>query len=350
MNAQALQPQQILQLFNDLQKAVTVTPVSGLNVVREDLQSQLVLAAPIDTPLRNRLNRIKGNGKAHAYYRLERTDTPLGPFLGTSPLNGYFSKGNVPTSSDAKYNYVAVPYVNVGDLAQVTFQDVAEGASYFDLLGTQVKIKMFNTGMMEEWGIINGNSAVYPLTFDGLDAQIADVTSPDPFKNVIDYAAFVPKDPNFKLLEFVARMCKEITYAGGTPRLFVASYGVKEQLTNQISQRFFGLRQMNGVSLGQIGGGFEINSWNFGWGPVELIAERYLQADAYGKEKFFVLDHLTQDNRNIEGGNVIQMVDLTAIGAVDLALLATAWRRLVYESTALMIAVPQFQRKAINFS
>lgn len=48
--------------INDLQKAISSVDVSGLLLVREDLQAEMAVMAPTDTPLRNRLNRIQGNG------------------------------------------------------------------------------------------------------------------------------------------------------------------------------------------------------------------------------------------------------------------------------------------------
>ena len=51
------------QAINDIQKAISSTNVSGLLLVREDLQAEMAIQAPTDTPLRNRLNRIQGNGE-----------------------------------------------------------------------------------------------------------------------------------------------------------------------------------------------------------------------------------------------------------------------------------------------
>jgi len=51
------------QAINDIQKAISSTNVSGLLLVREDLQAEMAIQAPTDTPMRNRLNRIAGNGK-----------------------------------------------------------------------------------------------------------------------------------------------------------------------------------------------------------------------------------------------------------------------------------------------
>ena len=59
--------QLVEQALQDIQKAISSTSVDGLMLVREDLQAEMAIMAPTDTPLRNRLNRIQGNGKAHAW-------------------------------------------------------------------------------------------------------------------------------------------------------------------------------------------------------------------------------------------------------------------------------------------
>lgn len=55
--------QVVEEALNSIQKAITSTDVSGLLLVREDLQAEMAIMAPTDTPLRNRLDRIQGNGK-----------------------------------------------------------------------------------------------------------------------------------------------------------------------------------------------------------------------------------------------------------------------------------------------
>ena len=57
-------PQTIDKAIGDIQKAISSIDVDGLLLVREDLQAELAIMAPTDTPVRNRLNRIQGNGKA----------------------------------------------------------------------------------------------------------------------------------------------------------------------------------------------------------------------------------------------------------------------------------------------
>lgn len=53
-------PQAIDRAISDIQKAIGSLDVDGLLLVREDLQAELAIMAPTDTPIRNRINRIQG--------------------------------------------------------------------------------------------------------------------------------------------------------------------------------------------------------------------------------------------------------------------------------------------------
>lgn len=117
-------PYEVDEAIQRVQKAISSTNVSGLLLVREDLQSELAVSAPTDTPLRNRLSRIEGNGCAHAWYELYPTAGASGSFIGTDPTNGFFARGGLPTATQASYRYKSAPYVSLGDIVEVTFFDL----------------------------------------------------------------------------------------------------------------------------------------------------------------------------------------------------------------------------------
>ena len=52
--------EQLTEALGEIKKAYTTTGVTGLELVREDLQAQMAVMAPVDTPVRNRLRRIQG--------------------------------------------------------------------------------------------------------------------------------------------------------------------------------------------------------------------------------------------------------------------------------------------------
>ncbi len=119
----SINAQVVDQAIQDIQKAISSVDVSGLLLVREDLQAEMAIAAPTDTPLRNRLNRVQGNGKAHSWYKLVPTSQAEGLFLGTAPSDGFFPKGGLPAASTPAYKFVSAPYTSLGDVVTVSFFD-----------------------------------------------------------------------------------------------------------------------------------------------------------------------------------------------------------------------------------
>jgi hypothetical protein len=140
-------PQTIDKAIGDIQKAIGSIDVDGLLLVREDLQAELAIMAPTDTPVRNRLNRIQGNGKAHAWYQLTPTSATEGLFLGTAPSNAFFERGGLPNATQASYKYKSAPYVSLGDMIVVSFFDQMAGATYADVKKLQTKIKMVSESL-----------------------------------------------------------------------------------------------------------------------------------------------------------------------------------------------------------
>ena len=146
------------EALNVLRKSVESADVAGLALVREDLSAEMAIEAPTNTPLRNRLNRIKGNGRAHSWYKLVPTaDADGNLFLGSTPTGMYFENGGLPTASTPNYKRVSASYVSLGDVVTVSLFDQMAGATYTDLKKHQIKVKMLNVARAEEWGILNGD-------------------------------------------------------------------------------------------------------------------------------------------------------------------------------------------------
>jgi len=135
---------EIDRAIDDVRKAISATDVSGLLLVREDLQDEMAIAAPKDTPVRNRLSRVPGNGSAHSWYQLQGTSQTEGTFFGTAPSNGFFARGGLPTATQASYRYMSAPYVSLGDMVEVSFFDQVAGKSYTDVKALQMKMKMID--------------------------------------------------------------------------------------------------------------------------------------------------------------------------------------------------------------
>jgi hypothetical protein len=339
-----------LRKFEDIRQNVlrkSTTAVTGLELVRQDLEQQLKLAANLDTPLRNRLKRRRGNGKAHAYYKL--TSNPgatvtNAKFLGTDPPAGFFGKGGLPASVDPQYSYVSRPYANLGDTVTVPWQDIAQDESFIDIKAQQRRVKMLNVGLMEEWAIINGSTASSSgLIFDGLLSQI----TTDGF-NILDVSGGGGSALKYSLIQ---QLIFTIRKAGGRTRALVMSYAVYQLLT-QLLGALYAIRQVgNSDSGGKFNGGFQLDTWNFGNGSVDLIADQYMLPDSVtGLENIIFLDDQSLDSQN--NGSVIEMVDVDPIHYQELMAIQTAERGIVYETSMMQIGVTQYQGmiKGINTS
>jgi hypothetical protein len=322
----------------------STTGVTGLELVRQDLEDELKLAANLDTPLRNRFKRKKGNGKAHAYYKLISNaglNQTTVKFLGTDPSAGFFAKGGLPNSVDPQYDYIARPYANLGDTLTIPWQDKAQDESYIDIKAQQRRVKMINTGLMEEWAILNGDSSASGgLIFDGLITQILN----DGY-NIIDLSG--GGGSGIKYSTFVQE-CFNVKRQGGRVRAAVMSYTFKQALTELLGL-YYAIRQTNAKSDGEFSGGFEINSWNFGTGKIDLIDDQYMQPDPItGYEQVLFIDDQSSDDKN--SGNAIEMVDVDPIHYNELLAIQTADRGIVYETSMLQVGITQFQGLVKGFN
>lgn len=340
MNLNPMAVEATLQgLFDTLKKAgVSTSAVSGLQLVREDLSPVLALMLPTETPIRNLLKRIPGNGNAHSWYQqVAQADTDGSLFFGTAPSGAAFAAGQLPVKKASKYNRVSAPYVQLGDSVSVTFFDYFAGRSYIDVLSHESDVAMMNTALIEEWMILNGDSSVNPLYFDGLLKQVN--------TNVVDAGGI-----QFKL-SHIAQAQQNAYDLGGTTRINVMSTRMKRKVTDLVVASYFGIRQMSSVSgASKFEGGLNVDSWDFGYGMTDLIQSRFMQPGAGmsgGKnETILCLDHDTMG----KDGNAIEMVDLLPVSLFDLALVSSSYQKLVMEITLLKLTSPNFQAKVVNLA
>jgi len=298
----------------------------------------MAVMAPTDTPLRNRFNRIQGNGKAHSWYKLiptVSTDTQSSGHLflgGTTPEKGFFEKGGLPQAANPSYKLVSAPYTSLGDTVNVSFFEQMAGGTYSDIKKHQIKVKMLNVALMEEWAIINGDSSIGSgLQFDGLDRQITD--------NVEDNA-------NAGLtLGKITKVEGDIVTKGGKPQALVMSYRDLQAFNELVLGSFYRLFQAGAGTLADIPAGISVTRWLSPFGQVDVIGSRYIVATGSpAVDTVLVID----DKTVLEDGNAIQMVDLMPLSAIDLALLQSAYRTLVAEFTVLQLTSEAFQGKIIN--
>jgi hypothetical protein len=326
-------------LTETLQKAgVSTTDVTGLGLTREDLSPILALMVPTDTPVRNRLRRIGGNGPAHAWYQqIAQADTDGSLFFGTTPSGAAFAAGGLPVKTASKYRRVSAPFVQLGDQVNVTIFDQAAGRSYSDLLQHETDVALMNTALCEEWMTINGDSSVNPLYYDGLLKQVN--------TNIVDAGGV-----QFKL-SHIASAQQKVYDLGGMTRMNVMSTRMKRKVNDLIVASYYGIRQMTSVAgANMFGGGINVKSWDFGYGDTDLIQSRYMQPGAGTSggttETILCLDEQSSG----KDGNAIEMVDLLPVSLFDLGMITSSHQKLVMEISVLKLTSPNFQGKVTNLA
>lgn len=334
--------QQIVSAIEDLQKAipspnVSTSTVDGLELVREDLQAEMAMVAPVDTPLRNRLNRIKGNGNAHSWYQLRaNTDATTGHlFLGTGPHAGFFPKTGLPSPTANTYKKVSAAYVPLGDLVNVTLYDQLAGKTYADIRQQQIKIKMMNVGLMEEWAIIHGDSTTVLASggemFDGLDTLITD--------NVYDQGSVTLS------LACINASQQLVHEQGGKPQAIVLGYRDQLKFNELVLSSYYRLFQAGAGSLANIPAGINIAKWIGPFGVVDIIGSRFITPSYGSVTTAYIIDDVSM----LEDGNALQMVDLLPLNAIEVPVAdSLGYKTCVAEFTALQMTAPPFQAKIIN--
>ena len=315
---------------DELHKQITAVGVAGGQLVRQDLSDVIAIMAPQMPPLVKRFTRIAGNGAAHQWYRLTAQQYLGNRYIGaTQPPAAFFARGGLPVSVMPAYQLVSAPYKNVGELITIPWQTQDEGRSFTDIRAHQKRVRTLATRQAEEWCILNGNATAFGNQFDGLGVQVTRTTP--------------MSTGTLALFTAVTEACQSVFEFGGQSRCVVYPPRVHSHLIGQILAY---LSQWYGSGaagvLSNSAGGFSVNKWDFGYGDVDLIKERYIEEDSYGWP-VYVLDDQSPDTE--DNGNVIKMADVHPLDMTELGLLATSWRDIVMETTVLCVVCPDFQRR-----
>ncbi len=185
---------------------------------------------------------------------------------------------------------------------------------------------------MEEWAIINGDSTVGAgLQFDGFNRLIT--------TNVVDLGGSALTLDNLTTLE------RTVADLGGKPQYVVCAYRELQRISNLVLSSYYRLTQAGAGSMANIPAGVAVSKWTSPFGTVDIIGSRYVYAaSGYTTNRVYLID----DKSFTSDGNAFCMVDLMPISSIDLALIATNYRTLVAEFTALMCTIEAFSGKLIN--
>lgn len=130
--------------------------------VRENLEAEAKVLVPIETPLRNRLPRVPGSGKAVSWKQL----TSLGGGWGSSydqPGGGsaaqiFFGESGAPAELTSVYADKSASFKLLGQRGSVTGFAMASGRNFFDQYAQEKVNALRNTMLNEEFALINGDA------------------------------------------------------------------------------------------------------------------------------------------------------------------------------------------------
>jgi hypothetical protein len=190
---------------------------------------------------------------------------------------------------------------------------------------------MLNVALIEEWSIINGDSSVDPLQFDGLNKQIA-LNAQD-----CSTAALALSD--------ITAVCRKIVEKGGKPQAVVVGYRELQKISDLVLSSYYRLFQAGAGTMADVPSGVSVSRWLSPFGLVDIIGSRYITPVGEDELSFaLVID----DKTVLEDGNAVQMVDLMPLSAIDLALMQSAYRTLIAEFTVLQLTCEAFQGRIDN--
>jgi hypothetical protein len=146
-------------------------PIPNSLLARQDLESAIVVLSDRQTPFRDRVTRIRGEGLAHLWNVRTQLDTLSQGPSGLVQL--FYADGNLPTEQDPNYTQKTAAYKYLGTTAVITGPMIASGRSYIDIEAEIAEAALRRIIQAEEWADFHGASSVNTLSFDGFDVQIA---------------------------------------------------------------------------------------------------------------------------------------------------------------------------------
>lgn len=155
-----------------LEKSVNISfagPTPNSLLARQDLESAIVVLSDRQTPFRDRVSRIKGEGLAHLWNQRTRLDTTAqGP---SGLVNLFYADGSLPDEQDPAYTQQTAAYKYLGTTAVITGPMIASGRSYIDIEAEIAEATLRRIIQAEEWADFKGNSTNNSLSYNGFDVQ-----------------------------------------------------------------------------------------------------------------------------------------------------------------------------------
>jgi hypothetical protein len=324
-----LDPEQVLNLFaKTVDTAGYAGGIPNSLLARQDLEAEIVKLTNRNTPLRDMLPRIRGEGLAHLWNQR----IALGALPGNNaPSELFYVDGGVPPESDPKYVQKTAAYKYLGVTGVITGPMIASGRSFADIEAEVAEAKLREVIQGEEWALFHGDHTVTNSSgasaFDGLDAQLT--------TNVVDNSGSPLTASGNTVIE-LDELIKKIRLQGGQPTHIFASFG-QQMKVNQI----MGAKAQYWMNEGtMVTGGIHAQNYQSTAGVMPLIGDFFINpAPPYPFNNAGSSGPTGAANSNIyiiQNGE-IEMADLMPIGRTELAKVADTVRFYISEYTVLAV-------------
>jgi len=332
MNKQ-LDPEAILNLFAKDVDTNYALPIPNSLLARQDLEAEIVKLTNRNTPLRDVMPRIRGEGMAHLWNQR----TVLGALpTNNSPMELFYKDGGLPTQSDPQYVQKTAAYKYIGVTGVITGPMIASGRSFGDIEAEVSEAKLREVVQAEEWAIFHADSTVTNSQgasgFDGLDKQIV--------TNVIDNGAALTGVGN--AVKEIDKIVKLARLQGGQPTHIFCSFG--EQIAiNQIvaPQTHYYMSEGTVVTAG-----VWANVYQSPAGTLPLVGDFFVNPATpypYNTAGSSGPAGASKSSLYLLQMNQLEMADLVPIGRTELAKVADTIRFYISEYTVLAVKAEPWQ-------
>lgn len=316
------------------EKSVNISfagPTPNSLLARQDLESAIVVLSDRQTPFRDRVSRIKGEGLAHLWNQRTRLDNTADGPSGLVSL--FYADGNLPNSTDPNYVQKTAAYKYLGTTAIITGPMIASGRSYIDIEAEVAEASLRRIIQAEEWADFHGDSSQNTLSYDGFDVQFVTNVSNNGAAALTATGVTIPA---------ADKVIKLIRLQGGSKiDAMYCSFGM-QAIINQIiapaSRYVIALDTRENL----ITGGNHVVSYQSPIGPIPVIGNFFVNPalpypiNAAGSSGATgnIVSNIYFIRHDEQG---IQMADLVTLGRTELAKIADTVR--FYLNEYLVLAV-----------
>lgn len=130
--------------------------------VRENLEGEVAILVPLDTPMRNRLVRHPGSGRASVWKQISAlgggwSGVPQ-PGGGGASIRSFFSETGAPADHTTTFTERTASYKLLGTYGSVTGLAAAQAANFANQLAGEKTRAIKNLMLNEEFALVNGDA------------------------------------------------------------------------------------------------------------------------------------------------------------------------------------------------